>query len=136
MLSGGADISSLAVFDIESHASIYSKDRKQGMSLNGDCSRMQQLMPGVLDTTITGLGKKLFHTWLLRPLVNIDRINERLDAVEALARGDNAALRKELRKQLGGFMNMLLFYTRIKTGKGKWKDWQQLVEVSRSAQRR
>ncbi|CAK9786983.1 unnamed protein product [Cutaneotrichosporon oleaginosum] len=115
MLINQDALTSLAVFDIESHASMYSKDRKQGMSLNG---KLRHRL-------------KLFHTWLLRPLVNIDSINERLDAVEALARGDNVALRKELRKQLGGFMNMLLFCTRIKTGKGKWKDWQQLVLISR-----
>ncbi|BEJ07144.1 hypothetical protein CcaverHIS641_0404130 [Cutaneotrichosporon cavernicola] len=107
---------SLAVFDIENHASMHSKDRKQGMSLRG-----------VLDTTITGLGKKLFHTWLLRPLLSVERINERLDAVETLARGDNAALRKELGKELKGFTNMLNFCSQTKAGKSKWKDWQQLV---------
>ncbi|BEJ14519.1 hypothetical protein CspHIS471_0402860 [Cutaneotrichosporon sp. HIS471] len=116
MLINHDALTSLAVSDIENHASMHSKERKQGMSLRG-----------VLDTTITGLGKKLFHTWLLRPLLNIERINERLDAVETLARGDNAALRKELGKELKEFTNMLNFCSQIKAGKGKWKDWQQLV---------
>ncbi|BEI83812.1 hypothetical protein CcaverHIS002_0404160 [Cutaneotrichosporon cavernicola] len=116
MLINHDALTSLAVFDIENHASMHSKDRKQGMSLRG-----------VLDTTITGLGKKLFHTWLLRPLLSVERINERLDAVETLARGDNAALRKELGKELKGFTNMLNFCSQTKAGKSKWKDWQQLV---------
>ncbi|GMK58756.1 hypothetical protein CspeluHIS016_0601980 [Cutaneotrichosporon spelunceum] len=116
MLINHDALTSLAVFDIENHASMYSNDQKQATSLNG-----------ILDTTITGLGKKLFHTWLLRPLLNVERINERFDAVETLIRGPNVALLKELGKQLKGFANMLVFCTRIKAGRGKWKDWQQLV---------
>jgi DNA mismatch repair ATPase MutS len=49
--------------------------------------------------------------------------------VETFARHDHTTLRVELRKQLKGFMNMLVFCTRIKAGKGKWRDWQQLVLV-------
>lgn len=86
----------------------------------------------MLDTTITPLGKKLFHTWLLRPLINRQSINARLDAVQALSRGDNLEGRKQLRKELKGFKNMLTFCTKIKAGKGRWGDWQALVTVRES----
>lgn len=84
---------------------------------------------GVLDTTITPLGKKLFHTWLLRPLINRERINARLDAVQVLSSGDNVAARKLVRKELSGFRNMLTIINRIKKSQGTWRDWQALVVV-------
>ena len=38
-----------------------------------------------LDRTITSIGGRLIRSWLLRPLVSLDAIQERLDAVEELA---------------------------------------------------
>jgi DNA mismatch repair protein MutS len=38
-----------------------------------------------LDRTITSLGSRLLRAWLLRPLVMLDAIRDRLDAVEELA---------------------------------------------------
>jgi DNA mismatch repair protein MSH6 len=37
-----------------------------------------------MDHTKTGFGKRMLKKWLASPLYNIDRINERLDAVEDL----------------------------------------------------
>jgi DNA mismatch repair protein MutS len=39
----------------------------------------------VLDRTVTSAGSRLLRSWLLRPLVALERIRERLDAVEELA---------------------------------------------------
>jgi DNA mismatch repair protein MutS len=38
-----------------------------------------------LDRTATAMGGRLLRTWLLRPLVSLERIQDRLDAVEELA---------------------------------------------------
>jgi DNA mismatch repair protein MutS len=38
-----------------------------------------------IDRTITPMGGRLLRSWLLRPLVSLDRIRDRLDAVEELA---------------------------------------------------
>jgi DNA mismatch repair protein MutS len=38
-----------------------------------------------LDRTITSIGSRALRAWLLRPLLSIDRIRDRLDAVEELA---------------------------------------------------
>ncbi len=38
-----------------------------------------------LDRTMTSMGSRLLRTWLLRPLLSLDAIRERLDAVEELA---------------------------------------------------
>ena len=37
-----------------------------------------------IDHTKTDFGKRLLKKWLLAPLVNIEMINERLDAIEDL----------------------------------------------------
>jgi len=38
-----------------------------------------------IDRTVTSMGGRLLRAWLLRPLVSLERIRERLDAVEELA---------------------------------------------------
>src|SRR5262249_45258640 len=38
-----------------------------------------------LDRTITSMGSRFLRSWLTRPLVSLDRIRDRLDAVEELA---------------------------------------------------
>jgi DNA mismatch repair protein MutS len=38
-----------------------------------------------LDVTVTSMGSRQLRAWLLRPLVSLDRIRDRLDAVEDLA---------------------------------------------------
>jgi DNA mismatch repair protein MutS len=53
----------------------------------------------VLDRTQTSAGARLLRSWLLRPLVSVDRIADRLDAVEELAfrTSDRGRLRETLR---------------------------------------
>ena len=40
---------------------------------------------GEIDQTVTVMGSRLLRQWLLRPLVSLERVHERLDTVEALA---------------------------------------------------
>lgn len=51
---------------------------------------------GILDRSITAMGARLLRTWMNQPLLEIKRLNARLDAVEALTdsdilRGETAA---------------------------------------------
>jgi len=39
-----------------------------------------------LDHTVTKFGKRRLKRWLCAPLLNVEKINERLDAVEDLRR--------------------------------------------------
>lgn len=52
----------------------------------------------VLDKTRTAMGARLLRTWIEQPLIKKDQIDERLDAVEALTKGeiDLAELREYL----------------------------------------
>jgi len=45
---------------------------------------VQGSLLGVLDVTVSSLGGRLLRRWLNQPLVDLARLNERLDAVEAL----------------------------------------------------
>ena len=54
---------------------------------------------GELDQTVTVMGSRRLRTWLLRPLVNLERVRNRLDAVEELAfrSTERAKLREALK---------------------------------------
>ncbi|MFQ6098521.1 MAG: DNA mismatch repair protein MutS, partial [Armatimonadota bacterium] len=54
----------------------------------------------LVDRTVTPMGARLCRQWLLRPLLDLERINERLDAVEELVNAPamRDALTAELRK--------------------------------------
>lgn len=52
----------------------------------------------VLDRTQTAMGGRMLRKWIEEPLLNPDKINQRLDAVEALK--DNLLLRSELKDSL------------------------------------
>lgn len=64
-----------------------------------------------LDATMTPMGKRLLRSWLLRPAIDRDEINSRLDAVEALA-GSTVA-REELRRALGGILDLERLLSRV-----------------------
>jgi DNA mismatch repair protein MutS len=49
---------------------------------------------GVLDLTVTSMGARLLRSWLHQPLLNLEALNRRLDAVEALT--ENSSSRAEL----------------------------------------
>lgn len=93
-------------------------------------TKVCQLTAALLNTTETPLGRKLLHTWLLRPLINIPRIKDRHDAVEALSATEHSQLRKLVKKELKGVKNPLKFLRMIKSGRASWRHWKDLVDVS------
>ena len=52
----------------------------------------------ILDQTMTGMGGRLLRNWLLHPLINLEKIQQRLDAVEEFY--NNLDLRENLKKEL------------------------------------
>ncbi len=53
---------------------------------------------GVLDKTLTSMGARMLKSWVLKPLINEEMINERLDIVEFFYK--NALIRNELKEFL------------------------------------
>ncbi|MCL6565172.1 MAG: DNA mismatch repair protein MutS [Acidobacteriia bacterium] len=67
-----------------------------------------------LDETRTSMGGRLLRAWILRPLVDREEIEARLDAVAALH--GNAVLREELRRTLDGVLDLERLTGRITLG--------------------
>jgi DNA mismatch repair protein MutS len=67
-----------------------------------------------LDSTVTAMGARLLRAWVLRPLIDVDAIEARLDAVEHLLK--QTVVRGEIRKELRGIQDLERLTSRIALG--------------------
>jgi DNA mismatch repair protein MutS len=67
-----------------------------------------------LDVTVTGMGARLLRAWILRPLIDPDVIEARLDAVAQLLQ--QTVVRGEIRKELRGIQDLERITSRITLG--------------------
>ena len=74
----------------------------------------------ILDSTVSSMGARLLRKWLTRPLLDMDAINQRLDAVEEL--GNNNFLRHDLREQLNKILDLERLITRVVYGSANARD--------------
>lgn len=74
----------------------------------------------VLDETKTSMGSRMLRNWIVRPLLDTQRINERLDCIDELA--DNTILRQRLREILGNVADVERLISRIVFGSGNARD--------------
>ncbi|MYD10187.1 MAG: DNA mismatch repair protein MutS [Chloroflexi bacterium] len=70
---------------------------------------------GILDRTVTPMGKRLLRKWINEPLLEISRLNARLDAVETLTAGE--VLRAEIVAALKPVSDVQRLTNRIVLGK-------------------
>lgn len=75
---------------------------------------------GVLDRTITSMGARLLRMWMTQPLLEIRRLNARLDAVEALTQDE--VLRQELTQTLANVSDIERLINRLMIGKAGPRD--------------
>ncbi|HWZ97948.1 MAG TPA: DNA mismatch repair protein MutS [Candidatus Dormibacteraeota bacterium] len=66
------------------------------------------------DVTVTGMGARLLRSWLLRPLIDREAIEARLDAVAQLIQ--QTVVRGEIRKELKGIQDLERLTSRITLG--------------------
>ena len=69
---------------------------------------------GVLDVTVTPMGGRLLHRWLNQPLLEVGRLNRRLDAVEAFY--EQGPKRVELASLLKGVRDLERLANRVVQG--------------------
>jgi len=67
-----------------------------------------------LDATVTGMGARLLRSWMLRPLIDREAIDARLDAVTHLVQ--QTVVRGEIRKELKGILDLERLTSRITLG--------------------
>ena len=70
------------------------------------------------------------HAWHLRPLANIDLINERHDTVEVFSFVSNQDACADMTKALRHIRNIPIHLKRLSRGRGGHKEWRALVDVS------
>ena len=75
---------------------------------------------GILDRTVTAMGARLLRRWLNQPLLELGRLNARLDAVEAIVNSD--ILRDELAAELKQVGDIERLTNRIAMGKAGPRD--------------
>ena len=64
-----------------------------------------------LDCTATPMGKRLLRAWILRPSIDGDEINQRLDAVECMLQ--DVVAREELRRSMDGILDLERLLSRV-----------------------
>jgi DNA mismatch repair protein MutS len=64
-----------------------------------------------IDAAVTPMGKRLLRAWLLRPSLDLEEVNARLDAVEAGVK--DTVSREELRRALDGVLDLERLLSRV-----------------------
>jgi DNA mismatch repair protein MutS len=75
---------------------------------------------GVLDKTITPMGKRLLRQWVGKPLLNVQQINQRLDLVKYFF--NDGLLRAEIRQSLKPLSDLERLTNRILGGSAQPRD--------------
>ena len=96
----------------------------------GGLPGVQATVLGVLDQTLTGMGGRLLRQRLLRPSMDRAEIEQRLDAVGELLQ--QTILRAELRKQLGGILDLERLLAKVTLGSAGPRD---LLALGRSLEK-
>ncbi len=82
--------------------------------------KTQGSLLGIIDRTITAMGARLLRTWISQPLLDINRLNARLDAVSAFA--SDEILRAELREALKSISDIERLTNRLLIGRSGPRD--------------
>jgi DNA mismatch repair protein MutS len=88
--------------------------------------KMAGSLLGVLDKTQTPMGKRLIHQWVSKPLLDVDKICQRLDAVAFFH--ERGLLRTELREMMAVFDDLERLTNRIRAGHALPRDLVALRE--------
>ncbi len=104
-------------------------DARSRRNLELECTLAGQVrgsMLHVLDQTRTPMGARLLRQWLNFPLLDLEQIRARQDAVQGLL--DDDALLAALRERLGQVRDMERILTRIVLGRASPRDFRGLAD--------
>ncbi|MEF8832897.1 MAG: DNA mismatch repair protein MutS, partial [Candidatus Thermoplasmatota archaeon] len=74
----------------------------------------------VLDETVTAMGSRRLRNWLQQPLLDLEKIKSRLEAVEILT--DSLFLRDDLREEMDGLYDLERLISRVVYGNADARD--------------
>jgi len=104
-------LDTVTIRNLELVAPIFSEDAGRGSA---------PTLLSALDETSTGMGARLLRQWILRPQVNREEINARLEAVEELK--THTVLREEIRHNLAGVQDLERLAGRVTLGVASPRD--------------
>jgi DNA mismatch repair protein MutS len=136
---GLAHIRALTAYSLADYMSLDAATRRNlELSRTLREGRVEGSLLGILDRTQTAMGARLLRRWLHQPLLNLERIHARLDAVQELVsappvegsgEGTGLFLRADLRKLLDGVYDVERLVGRVGFGNANARD---LVALRRS----
>lgn len=120
-------LSSLSTYNLEEFMVIDSATRRN-LEITSTLRKGEEKgsLLGVLDRTVTPLGKRLIRQWMNQPLLDIQRIEDRLDQVDAFF--EDGLWRVEMRTALKGFGDLERLTNRIIVGLARPRDLVALRE--------
>lgn len=80
----------------------------------------------LLNRCVTPFGKRLFRQWVCHPLCNIEKINERLDAVEML--NNNREMRERFSSQMTKMPDLERLISRVHAGACRPEDFVKVLD--------
>jgi DNA mismatch repair protein MutS len=95
----------VSVRNLELLTPIFTEENTRGMATT---------LIGVLDVAVTPMGARLLRSWIVRPLIDRDAIEARLNAVTHLVQ--QTVVRGEIRKELKGIQDLERLTSRITLG--------------------
>ncbi|MGO9257842.1 MAG: DNA mismatch repair protein MutS [Bryobacteraceae bacterium] len=123
-------LDAVTVRNLELVEPLFAADAGTGAGTGAGPGASQATVLAVLDQTQTGMGGRLLRQRLLRPSMDRGEIGLRLDAVGELQQ--QTILRAELRKQLGGILDMERLLAKVTLGTAGPRE---LLALGRSIER-
>lgn len=111
-----AQITTLRVYTIGAFMFLDPQTRRNLELLEGSGGKARGALVGVLDYTRTPMGTRLLRRWLSQPLLDLDALHRRQEAVACCV--DNGLLRAELRQALADIGDMERVVNRVMLGSG------------------
>jgi len=119
--TGSVTLSGLRTYSVESHMIIDSQTQKNlELIKNARDGSSRGTLFSILSKTVTPMGKRKLKQWILQPLRDVKMINNRLDAVEELAR--NAIVRKDISNSFRDLGDLERITSRIVFGSAGARD--------------
>jgi DNA mismatch repair protein MutS len=119
--TGSITLSGLRTYSIESHMIVDSQTQKNlELIKNARDGSSRGTLFSILSKTVTPMGKRKLKQWILQPLRDVKMINNRLDAVEELAR--DAIVRKDISNSFRDLGDLERITSRIVFGSAGARD--------------
>lgn len=106
-------LQSLSIFTVDSHPC---KTMKIGLAKEGIS------LFGILNKTMSSVGKETLRKWFLQPILDLEIINSRYEAIEFFSNPDYFQNIKNLREKLKNIKNIDRILKRMNEGKSNYND--------------